>query len=136
MKEISLKHLYLLYRMKRNPITQEQVQIVYRKAQNLQATLISGLINQSNNRPYRCVPCRDIRTKQCISCNRINWTNNMTIGNKIHKIRGYFNCQTENCIYCLTCNCCRKRYIGETSQTVNNRLHGHESHIRNYLNHP
>ena len=77
-----------------------------------------------------------MRNKQCISCNRINRTNNVTIGNKIHKIRGYFNCQTENCIYCLTCNCCRKRYIGETSQTVNNRLRGHESHIRNYLNHP
>ena len=35
MKDISLKHLYLLSRMKRNPITQEQVQIVYRKSQNL-----------------------------------------------------------------------------------------------------
>ena len=51
-------------------------------------------------------------------------------------MRGYYNCQSENCIYCLIRNCCNKRYIGVSSQTVNNRLHGHESHIRNYHQFP
>ena len=59
---------------------------------------------------------------------------NLKKRNITYKIRGYFTCQSENCIYCLICNCCNKRYIRESSQ--NNRLHGHESHIKNYHRHP
>ena len=61
-----------------------------------------------------------------------------TVTNKeaTHKLRGYHHCQSENCIYCLICLCCNKKYIGENSQTVNNRLRGHEPQIKNYHKHP
>ena len=136
MKNIYLKHLHLLARMKRNPITQENTQIVYRKSQNLRDLLVTGIINKTQKPSYRCTPCRDQRKKDCISCDRIVHSNIIAKEHLKYKIRGYFNCQSENCIYCLICNCCNKRYIGESSQTVNNRLCGHESHIRNYHKHP
>ena len=71
MKEISLKHLHLLARMKSNPINHEKVQIVYRKAPNLKSLLTSGIVNPKKNPTHRCVPCTEIRGKNCISCARI-----------------------------------------------------------------
>ena len=137
MKSIILQHAYLLSRMKRNPITQEKIQVVYRKSNNIRNLIISGLVSKPKEPKFRCQPCRDSRRKTCISCDRITHTNTVTNNKNItQKIRGFFNCQSENCIYCLTCHCCHKKYVGETSQSVNNRLRGHESHIRNYRKHP
>ena len=71
MKEISLKHLHLLARMKRNPINHEKVQIVYRKAPNLKSILISGTVNPQKNPTHKCTPCQETRGKSYISCPRI-----------------------------------------------------------------
>ena len=136
MKNIALQHLHLLGRMRRNPITQDKVQIVFRKSRNLKELIITGLVNVKDPPTYRCSPCRNNNRKGCISCDRILHSNTVTKKEEIHKLRGYHHCQSENCIYCLICLCCNKKYIGETSQTVNNRLRGHESHIKNYHKHP
>ena len=45
MKSIALHHLHLLGRMRRNPITQDKVQIVFRKSSNLKELIITGLVN-------------------------------------------------------------------------------------------
>ena len=136
MKSIALHHLHLLARMRRNPITQDKVQVVFRKSRNLKEMLITGLVNAKDPPTYRCSPCRNNNRKGYISCDRIIHTNTIANKDTIYKLRGYHHCQSENCIYCLICLCCNKKYIGETSQTVNNRLRGHESHIKNYHKHP
>ena len=122
--------------MKRNPINLQKIQTVYRKASNLRNLLITGLINKKATQSLRCLPCKETGHKGCISCDRITPTNTVTSSDSVTlKIRGNFNCQSHNCIYCLTCNCCKKKYVGESSQTVNLHLRGHESHIRYYLKH-
>ena len=136
MKSIALQHLHLLARMRRNTITQEKVQIVFRKSRNLKDSVITVLVNEKEPPTYRCSPCRNNNRKGCISCYRILHTSTVTNKEDTHKLRGYHHCQSENCVYCLICLCCNKKYIGETSQTVNNRLRGHESHIKNYHKHP
>ena len=136
MKSIALQHLHLLARMRRNPITQDKVQIVFRKSRNLEEMIITGLVNAKEPPTYRCSPCRNNNRKGCISYDRLLHTNTVTSRDTTHKLRGYHHCQSENCIYCLICRCCNKKYIGESSQTVNNRLRGHESHIKNYHKHP
>ena len=136
MKSIALQHLHLLGRMRRNPITQDKVPIVFRKSRNLKELIITGLVNARDPPTYRCSLCRNNNRKGCISCDRILHANRVTKKEEIYKLRGYHHCQSENCIYCLICLCCDKKYIGETSQTVNNRLRGHESHIKNYHKHP
>ena len=136
MKSIALQHLHLLGRMRRNPITEDKVQIVFRKSKNLKELIITGLVNPRDPPTYRCSLCRNNKRKGCISCDRILHTNTVSKKEEIYKLRGYHHCQSENCIYCLICLCCNKKYIGETSQTVKYRLRRHESHIKNYHKHP
>ena len=123
--------------MKRNPINLQKIQTVFRKSSNLRNLMITGLINNKKQQLQKCVPCRNAGHKGCISFDRITFTNTVTSSENVTlKIRGNFNCQSYNCIYCLTCKYCNKKYIGESSQTVNQRLRGHESHIRYYQKHP
>ena len=137
MKSITLQHIHLLARMRRNPITIERIQFVFRKASNIKDLVISGLVNSPDKPPFRCTPCKDTIHKTCKTCERVNYTNTVTTPDNITiKIRGNHNCQSQNCVYCFKCLCCNKMYIGESSQTVNNRMRGHESHIRNYHRHP
>ena len=112
------------------------LQIVFKKSKNLKESIITGLVNAKKPPMYKCSPCRNNNRKGCILCDRILHNNIVTNKEDTHKLRGYHHCQSENCIYCLICLCCNKEYIGETSQTVNNRLRGHESHIKNYHKHP
>ena len=134
MKSIILQHIHLLGRMRRNPISLNMIQVVYRKSANLKSLIITGLVNPPKAPIFRSSSCKSNGKKGCISCDRFLQTN--TVPNKNYKIRGNFDCQSENCVYCLICLCCNKQYIGETSQTVNSRLRGHESHIKNYKKHP
>ena len=127
----------MLGRMRRNPISPHQIQTVYRKSSNLRNLLISGTVTPKKKQPYRSIACKETSKKTCITCERITYTNTVTSFDNITlPIRGQFNCQSTNCIYCLTCHCCGKKYIGESSQTVNLRMRGHESHIKYYQKHP
>ena len=37
---------------------------------------------------------------------------------EIHNITGHFTCTSANVIYCITCTCCKKLYIGENRKTT------------------
>ena len=101
-------------------------------ASEMKSSFFVQILLALTNSPYGIVSF----WQGCISCDRITPTNTVTSSDNVTlKIRGNFNCQSYNCIYCLTCNCCKKKYVGESSQTVNLRLRGHESHIRYYMKH-
>ena len=40
----------------------------------------------------------------------------------------HFNCQSTYCVYALTCNHCKLKYIGESLQTISHRFRTYESH--------
>ena len=111
MKSIALQHLHLLARMRRNPITQDKVQIVFRKSRNLKELIITGLMNAKDPPKYRCSPYRNNNRKGCISCDRVLQMNTVTNKEDTHKLRGYRHCQSENCTYCLICLCCNKNTL-------------------------
>ena len=137
MRKIISQHVHMLGKMRRNPILPHQIQTVYRKSSNLRNLLISGIITPKKKQPYRSIACKETSKKTCMTCERITYTNTVTSFDNITlPIRGQFNCQSTNCIYSLTCHCCGKKYIGESSQTVNLRMRGHESHIKYYQKHP
>ena len=137
MRKIICQHVHMLGKMRRNPILPHQIQTVYRKSSNLRNLLISGIITPKKKQPYRSIACKETSKKTCMTCERITYTNTVTSFDNITlPIRGQFNCQSTNCIYSLTCHCCGKKYIGESSQTVNLRMRGHESHIKYYQKHP
>ena len=111
---------------KKFPLKLEDIQIVYRKANNLRDLLVSGNTSEKPAPKHNSSPCR-----KCITCERIEPSNDVTASTKENfKIRGTFNCQSTNYIYALTCNHCKLKYIVESSQTINQRFRTHESHIK------
>ena len=135
MKSITLQHIHLLARMRRNPNHhRKDYNLSSEKPSISRILVISGLVNSPTTPAFRCTPCKDSRNITCKTCDRINYTNTVTTPDNITiKIRGNHNCQSQNCVCCLKCLCCNKMYIGESftnSQQSNERTH--ESHIRNY----
>ena len=74
----------------------------------------------------RCLTCPHMNISQVIS-NKANWW---------YPIRGNFHCKFRNVIYVMAYNICNIQYVGETSNTMNNRCRGHESAIRTEKDHP
>ncbi|KAI8496657.1 corticospinal neuron axon guidance through spinal cord [Branchiostoma belcheri] len=48
---------------------------------------------------------------------------------KCYAIRTHINCQSKNIVYLIQCKKCGVQYVGETKQTLANRLNGHRSAI-------
>jgi hypothetical protein len=70
--------------------------------------------------------------KPCATCPLMTKTTSFksTSTNETFPIRGYYDCQTSNAVYLITCNRCQLQYIGQTRNTVNTRFRGHAQDIR------
>ena len=44
---------------------------------------------------------------------------------------GTFNCKTRNVVYCITCQQCKLKYIGQTTRSLDERVREHIGSIRN-----
>ena len=78
------------------------------------------------------VPCNSNRG--CKTCNMIDRNENtMTIkrDNTEHKVAGKYSCNSANLIYLIRCkkDCPGAWYIGETKQTLRERMNGHRQSI-------
>jgi len=108
--------------------------ISYRQPPNLRRILTSSqspITNPTNG----TFPCN---SPKCLLCQHINTTHTITGPNGFtHPIKGYFNCNTSNIIYAITCNLCPGTiYIGETGNTLRQRMNGHRSDIKARKNKP
>ena len=56
-------------------------------------------------------------------------TNNCSICNRLHEDS---DCSVKAAVYCISCNLCNQRYVGETGRTIHERL---SEHLR-YTNNP
>jgi len=76
-------------------------------------------------------------TKRCVMCMKYS-TDSQKITNSIEtfKINNKLTCTSTNTIYVITCNKCKVQYVGETSQTIRDRLTHHISNIRTRKNTP
>ena len=114
-------------------IKPDNIQVTYSRGPNLRDMLVKSevylqplpSVSQPCGHP-RCPTCPNMTTSQLIS-NKANHS---------YPIRGNFNCKLTNVIYVTTCNVCNIQYVGETSNTMNNRCTGHESSIITEKNHP
>ena len=131
MKTIATENLHLMEKMRRNPIGPEKIQIVYRKAICLKQMIVTGRTSEKPKLDFKCTPCKETTGKGCKTCPRINKSNQITNRENVtFDLRTTGNCQNKNVVYCLTCNCCNKNYIGETQRTMNLRMRDHESCIK------
>lgn len=50
---------------------------------------------------------------------------------QLFKINGEFDLKTRNCVYCIICHSCQKKYVGETKNYLQERLKQHLANIKN-----
>jgi GIY-YIG catalytic domain len=82
---------------------------------------------------YSCLPCG---SKKCLTCPVVLSQNSFlsTTYNKYFPIKTNCNCNSNNLIYLITCKLCKIQYVGETGDTLRNRLNNHRSTINLHKN--
>jgi hypothetical protein len=132
MNDIIRKYRDHLSLTRKKAISPDDIEITYSRSINLRDSLIKGNL-LSISKPRICSPCN----KPCKTCPRIETNMAVTGHNNIsYKIRGSFTCQSNDIVYHMECTICHKKYIGESSNTLNTRCRGHESAIRRQQEHP
>ena len=120
--------------MTRKPaINQNNIPVTYNRSPNLKDMLVKSKV-YFLPQPKLSQPCWQSR---CLTCPHMNTS--QVISNKAnhsYPTRGNFPCKSTNIIYVMTCNVCNIQYVGETSNTINNRCRGHGNSIRAEKNHP
>ena len=71
--------------------------------------------------------------KGCICCRRIangvsKYTS--TVTKQSYKIDGNYTCETNNCIYLVTCGICEEQYVGKTTMSMKKRHLKHRNDIK------
>lgn len=69
-------------------------------------------------------------TPRCKTCKHIKPTTVCRSHNKMHAIRSTIDCATKEVIYCLHCSKCNLQYVGQTGNTLRERVSNHLSCIR------
>ena len=109
------------------PIQNSKILVVHKSAVNLKQTLVKTNLNPPNIDPGSG-PCN----KPCNTCHFMKKTTKITSWKtkQTLNIKGNFNCQTKNIVYDISCAKCGVQYIGQSSNTFNERLRGHLADIR------
>ncbi|XP_060137727.1 uncharacterized protein LOC132593050 isoform X9 [Zootoca vivipara] len=105
--------------------------IAYRQPPNLNQLLTH---NNTTTRLNMDTGTRACNEPRCQLCCHIHPDNIITGPNNIqHTISGLFNCSSSNIVYAIKCQQCPSAiYIGQTGQTLRQRINGHKSDIRNH----
>ena len=111
-------------------IFNSKLNIAYKRTRSLRDILVSSRF-KSITPTYIHIgshPCN----KPCVTCPYfVRKTHFMSTSTRIkYKIKQNINCQSHSCIYVIECTKCHKQYVGQTSQTINQRFYGHRQDIR------
>ena len=123
-RELISKHLSYLGRSSatRELCTQD-IMVTYRKPPSLKDMLVRAKMPQPKKITFK----RCTRPNTCQYCTRLSQSgkitnlNNNTAYNTITK----GTCQSNNLIYCLECNWCHIKYVGQTKNRIMDRFQGH-----------
>ena len=101
--------------------------VVFRRAMSIKQNLVKSDLSLPST-PKGSGPCNN----PCIICPYMAKTSQYSSSttNKTYKIHGHYDCKTKNAIYLLTCKACNIQYVGQTGNTVNERIRGHLADIR------
>ena len=102
-------------------------QMVHRRALNLKQSLVRADLKLIDI-PKGSGPCG----KPCVTCPYMERTTTIfcSSSQETFPIHGRFNCKTKNVIYVITCTKCGLQYVGQSSNTFNERFRNHLSDIR------
>jgi len=68
----------------------------------------------------------------CEYCKRLDLTGHITSATtgRTYNTRHQVSCKSNNLIYCITCLCCNKQYVGQTKKCLHERFYYHYRSIR------
>lgn len=89
-------------------------------------TRIEKLISRSRIGTFKCKDTNGAG-RRCRICDRIN--HSLIIKGPVgcQEILGCFDCQSKNVVYVITCDNCKIQYVGETGDTLEERMRQHMS---------
>uniref|UniRef100_A0A8C8SIF0 Tyrosine-protein kinase receptor n=1 Tax=Pelusios castaneus TaxID=367368 RepID=A0A8C8SIF0_9SAUR len=108
----------------------ERPLLAFRQPPNLKRILTSNYRSYNRNTKAGAYPCNRPR---CQLCPHIYTDDTITGPNQAtYSIKGSFTCSCTNVIYATMCRKCPSAlYIGQTGQSLRQRINGHKSDIRN-----
>ena len=123
-KELISKHwAYLGKSNATREFGKKDFMITYRKPPSLKDMLVRAKIAQPRNTTYK--GCK--RPNTCKYCKKISQSGKIK---NLHNNKNYNTmingtCQSNNLIYCLECNWCHTKYVGQTKNRIMDRYQGH-----------
>ena len=104
--------------------------LAFRQPHNLKQTIVHGKLPslQENSDHNATQPCH---SNLCKTCRIIDTDTIISRENTIHQVHGKYSCNSANVVYLIRCKkgCPEAWYIGETMQTLRQRMNEHRSTI-------
>ena len=131
-KELLSKHsAYLGRSSATREFGRKDFMIHYRKPPSLKDMLVRIKIAQQ--RTTTCKGC--MRPNTCKYCKKISQSGKIKNSlNKPYNTMTKCTCQSNNFIYCLECNWCHNKYVGQTKNRIIDRFQGHIFHTKHNNN--
>ena len=107
--------------------------VAYKRPPNIKEKLIRAKVPPlAPDRPIRKIPGMKKCTK-CPICPFVQPGKSVksTSNNTIIDINTSVNCQSQNIIYCISCQNCRMQYIGESERSLQHRFSEHKGYATN-----
>ena len=106
--------------------------IAHKKNKNIKDLLVRAKLPKfESDKPKRLVTGMKKCGKACPICPFIDETKTITGKDFKWKIGKQVTCETNNIIYLINCEKCKKRYIGESERSLKDRISEHKGYIKN-----
>ena len=123
-KELISKHwAYLGRSSATKDFGQKQFMVTYRRPPSLKDQLVRARITQPTHSATQ--GCK--RPNSCKYCKKISQSGKIknALNNKNYNTMRNGTCQSNNLIYCIECNWCQTKYVGQTRNRIIDRFQGH-----------
>ena len=125
------KHWHLLQLSSKNEVFKEKPLISYKRNKNLGDLLVRAKCTTETSKPTHNPNIHPCKTPwNCAFCPKKNIkTFKSTTTGRCYK-RPPYTCNTRNVVYLITCNLCKKQYVGETHRSFRERMIEHERYVK------
>ena len=133
LKEIISNHwAYLGRSSATRDLSERDFMITYKKPPSLKDMLVKAKLTQPRHKTNK--ECK--RPKSCKYCTKMSQSGKIKnlYNNKTYNTTTKGTCQSNNLVYCIECNWCHIKYVGQTKNRIIDRFQGHLFDIKNNLN--
>ena len=115
---------------------QNKIFLSFRRAKNLKDKLVRAKLPNSDDGGLSvkgCYRCNGRKSCQiCVLIKEGDSFENSDEKRSFTIFSGRYNCNSENVVYLLQCECCRRKYVGSTKTKFRQRFNVYKSYFRSY----